>query len=143
MFNGGFANVLRALQTLTTDDTDLIVVREGMVDDLGVIHDLTSVTGLFGSSWTFARIKLLWVRNTHAINTLLIQAGGTGAGDGDLLRHTSDRIKIRPGGLFVWTSAPNRAGSWWTVGGDKTELRLFPESGQSVTYQYAISGVAF
>ncbi len=99
-----------------------------------------SLTGPFGNSLTFARIKLLIVAaatgNTNNVNVTRPSSNGVpwalAAGDG---------FPVVPGGLFLWY-APSAAGVAVTAGtGDLIDL-VNSGAGSTVEYEIVIVGAA-
>lgn len=99
-----------------------------------------SLTGSFGSTLTFARIKLLCVTaaagNTNNVNLTRPASNGV-----PLFLAASDGIPIKPGGGFLWW-APDAAGV--AVTGGTGDLLTFTNSagGTGVTYDVIVIGAS-
>ncbi|MBO4272384.1 hypothetical protein [Microbispora triticiradicis] len=99
-----------------------------------------SLTGPFGTTATFARIKGVIVRaaagNTNNVNVVTPSSNGT-----PLFLAASDGIAVKPGGLFVWID-PSAGGVAVTAGtGDLLNL-VNSGGGTSVTYDIYIIGAS-
>jgi len=67
-----------------------------------------SLTGPFGTTLTFARIKAIYVK-AASTNTNDVQVTRDGSAGAPLFLAASDGLAVKPGGLFLWV-APNAAG---------------------------------
>jgi hypothetical protein len=99
-----------------------------------------SLTGPFGTSLTFARIKMLLVLaaagNTNNVNVTRPASNGA-----PLFLATGDGIPVKPGGMFWWYD-PSAAGVAVTAGtGDLVDL-VNSAAGTPVTYDIVIVGAS-
>lgn len=99
-----------------------------------------SLTGPFGSSLTFARIKLLYVTalaaNTNNVNIIRPASNGV-----PLFLAAGDGVPVKPGGSFLWV-APDATGVPVTAA--TGDLITFTNSGGTtgVTYSVVIIGAS-
>jgi hypothetical protein len=99
-----------------------------------------NLTGPFGTTLTFARIKMVIVfaatGNTNNVNVLTPASNGT-----PLFLAAGDGIAVKPGGAFVWFD-PSAAGVAVTAGtGDLLNL-VNSGAGTSVTCDVVIVGAS-
>ncbi|AQZ67638.1 unnamed protein product [[Actinomadura] parvosata subsp. kistnae] len=99
-----------------------------------------SLTGPFGTTLTFARIKMLLVLaasgNTNNVNVVMPASNGA-----PLFLAAGDGIGVKPGGMFWWYD-PSAAGVVVTGGtGDLLNL-VNSGAGTSVTYDVVIVGAS-
>lgn len=98
-----------------------------------------SLTGSFGSTLTFAKIKLVVVRAASG-NTNNVRVNRPSSNGVPLFLAASDGIDVLPGGLFCWC-APG-AGVTVTAGtGDLLNIDN-SSSGTSVTYDVVLIGTS-
>jgi hypothetical protein len=67
---------------------------------------------VFNRALTMSSLKLLYIKNNSADATL--EVGGGAALDLLMFKDTSDVIKIKPGGVFIWVD-PSAAGTLLTT----------------------------
>lgn len=99
-----------------------------------------SLTGPFGTTLTFARIKMVVVAaaggNTNNVNVVRDATNGV-----PLFLATGDGIPVHPGGAFIWY-APSAAGVVVTAGtGDLLNL-VNSGAGTTVTCDIAVVGAS-
>lgn len=108
-------------------------IASGGNDDLDLAGGLT---GAFGQTITFARIKVLAIFNKSDDNVLEIGAAGTNPLS-TLFADTTDKIIIRPGGGILLV-APDATG-YAVTGGSADVLRVADDGVQSGSAQYDIA----
>lgn len=117
--------------------TDQRTITASSTDSLDLQGSLTDA---FGSTVTFAKIKVLIVAaaagNTNNVNVTRPAANGV-----PLFLAAGDGVPVKPGGLFVWM-ASDAAGVAVTAGtGDLIDM-VNSGAGTSVTYDVAIIGTS-
>lgn len=99
-----------------------------------------SLTGAFGNTLTFARIKAVLVVASSA-NTNDVQVTRPASNGVPLFLAAGDGLAVKPGGLFLWV-APDASGVAVTGGtGDKITVTNSAGS-TSVTYDVVIVGAS-
>lgn len=86
---------------------DKITIADGADTTLD-LYASGSLLDVFGRALTMSSLKMLYIKNNSADATLEI--GGGAAVDLLLFKDTSDVIKIKPGGSFLWID-PSAAGT--------------------------------
>lgn len=71
------------------------------------LYESGSLLDVFKRALTMAAIKFLYIRNNSPDSILLI--GGGAVNDLLLFADTTDKVKLSPGGIFLWT-CPTAAG---------------------------------
>lgn len=99
-----------------------------------------SLTGPFGTTLTFARIKMLMVLaaagNTNNVNVVMPASNGV-----PLFLAAGDGVAVKPGGMFWWYD-PSAAGVVVTpTSGDLLHL-INSAAGTPVTYDIVIAGAS-
>ena len=85
-----------ALEAFWRDDRSVAITTEDPIDVAG-----TSIQDAFGNNITMKAIKLLYVENT---GTSTITLGGNSA-EVPYMAAVNDKIKILPGGFFLWVAS--------------------------------------
>lgn len=100
-----------------------------------------SLVDAFGSTITWARVKVLAVTAASA-NTNNVIVGGTGSnGFINWVSDATDAIVVRPGGMFVLVATDATGYAVTAATGDLLKIAN-SSSGTSVTYDIAIIGAA-
>jgi hypothetical protein len=99
-----------------------------------------SLSGAFGTTLTFARIKGLIVAAADA-NTNNVVVSRPASNGVPLFTAASDAIPVLPGGCFAWF-APNAAGIAVTAGTGDLITITNSSSGTAVTYDVIIIGAS-
>ena len=99
-----------------------------------------SLTGPFGTTLTFARIKLVLVMAADG-NTNDVQVARDASAGAPLFLAASDGIAVKPGGLFLWC-APNAAGVAVTATTGDILTVTNSAGSTSVTYSIVVLGAS-
>lgn len=99
-----------------------------------------SLTGPFGTTLTFARIKAVLVK-ASSVNTNDVQVTRPASNGVPLFLAASDGLPVKPGGLFLWV-APDAAGVAVTAGTGDGLTFTNSAAGTSVTYDVVLIGAS-
>lgn len=94
-----------------------------------------ALTGAFGSTLTFTKLKVLYIRNTSTTDNLIV---GNATNPVPLFSDASDKYPIPPGGILLIT-APNASGIAVTAStGDGIKIDA---GSATITYDIVMIGV--
>lgn len=136
------ANRIRLLTGTGADQADMLWTDTNTLSASGTTDvDLAgSLTGAFGNTLTFARIKAIYVSalaaNTNNVNVTRPASNGV-----PLFLAAGDGIPVKPGGAFLWV-APDATGVAVTAG--TGDLLTFTNSAGTtgVTYSVVVVGAS-
>lgn len=86
---------------------DTVTLADGANTTIS-LYDSGSYLDIFGAALTITALKFLYVKNNSSDATLLMFGGA--ANDLPIVADTSDKVKVPPGGVFVWID-PSAAGT--------------------------------
>ena len=100
-----------------------------------------SLADAFGSTLTFARIKLLAVYAAAANTNNVVVTQDSSAGVAGIFTGASEGVSVRPGGIFLWVAPDATAAA---VTATSADLITFTNSssGTSVTYDVVVIGAS-
>jgi hypothetical protein len=96
-----------------------------------------SLTNAFGETITLARVKMIYIENKSAVDTLVV-GGATSNALANLFGNVNDVINIKPGGFFL-IAAP-LATAYPVTAGTGDLLHVVNGAGGSTTYRLVIIG---
>lgn len=91
----------------------------------------------FGDTIAFVGVKLLYIKNNSATETLTVGGAAATAWE-PWAGAAGDAVKIPPGGFILWTN-PSAAG-WAVAAGVTDKLKILNSGGASTTYRIVILG---
>jgi hypothetical protein len=96
-----------------------------------------ALTNAFGETITLARVKMIYIENKSAVDTLVV-GGATSNALANLFGNVNDVINIKPGGVF-FIAAPGATG-YPVTAATADLLHIVNGAGGSTTYRIVIIG---